>query len=56
LNEDIISIPAGVLGDAGRDWAPQKEQFCEVRCGWVPEFGGMVKERYEKGPGGVDKL
>jgi hypothetical protein len=52
LNEHIISVPAGVLGRAGRDWAPSKEQFCADRCGWVPEFGAIVadRDRFAKGP------
>ncbi|EXJ60137.1 hypothetical protein A1O7_04289 [Cladophialophora yegresii CBS 114405] len=55
LNEQIISIPAGVLsGRAGRDWTPSKEQFCAERCGWVPELGTLVadKDRFAKGPTG----
>jgi len=53
LNNDIISIPAGILEHAGRDWTPSKEQFCDVRCEWVPEFGGRVKDRFPKGPMGA---
>ena len=52
LNEEIISIPAGVLEGAGGGWTPSKEQFCEMRCEWVPEFGETVREKFEKGPTG----
>ena len=52
LNEEIISVPAGVLERAGQEWTPIKEQFCDVRCQWVPEFGGVVKDRFAKGPTG----
>ncbi|KIW89131.1 uncharacterized protein Z519_09983 [Cladophialophora bantiana CBS 173.52] len=50
LNETIISIPAGVLEHSTTSWAPQKEQFCEVRCAWVPDFGGTVTQRFGRGP------
>jgi hypothetical protein len=52
LNENIISVSAGVLQDAGRDWVPVKEQFCGSKCGWVPEFGDAIKERFSRGPTG----
>ncbi|OQV10945.1 hypothetical protein CLAIMM_14862 [Cladophialophora immunda] len=50
LNHDIISLPAGVLDSAATRWAPHKEQFCDVRCAWVPDLGGRVRERFGKGP------
>ncbi|EXJ73370.1 uncharacterized protein A1O5_03130 [Cladophialophora psammophila CBS 110553] len=50
LNEAIVSIPAGVLEHSPTSWAPQKEQFCEVRCAWVPDFGGAVTQRFSRGP------
>jgi hypothetical protein len=52
LNDQIISVPAGVLQDAGGTWTPEKEQFCADRCTWVPEFGAAVGERYVRGPRG----
>ncbi|OAL35784.1 hypothetical protein AYO20_04934 [Fonsecaea nubica] len=54
LNDDIVSLPAGVLDGVTTHWAPHKEQFCDVRCAWVPEdLGGEgVRERFKKGPMG----
>jgi hypothetical protein len=51
LNDAIVSVPAGVLESAGKDWAPHKEQFCGDKVGWVPDFPGLA-ERYKRGPGG----
>ncbi|OAP58558.1 hypothetical protein AYL99_07648 [Fonsecaea erecta] len=58
LNKDIVSLPAGVLDGVVTQWAPHKEQFCDVRCDWVPELGDGIKERFRKGPTGskVDGL
>ncbi|KAH0845571.1 Glutathione-dependent formaldehyde-activating family GFA [Fonsecaea pedrosoi] len=54
LNDDIVSLPAGVLDGITTNWVPHKEQFCDVRCAWVPEdLGGEgVRERFKKGPMG----
>jgi len=49
LNEDIISVPAGILPHAGKEWKPQKEQFVKDKVGWVPELGDLAKS--VKGPG-----
>jgi len=41
-----------VLDGAPQQWAPHKEQFCDVRCKWVPgDLGGEgVRERFARGP------
>ncbi|KAK5945080.1 hypothetical protein PMZ80_002283 [Knufia obscura] len=49
LNNEIISVPAGILPDAGQEWKPQKEQFLKDKVGWVPELGDLVQT--VKGPG-----
>jgi len=50
LNEAIISVPAGILPNAGKEWKPHKEQFVKDKVGWVPELGDLVKTVC--GPGG----
>jgi len=42
LSEEIISVPAGILPEAGKEWKPQKEQFLKDKVGWVPELGDLV--------------
>jgi hypothetical protein len=83
LNENIISVPAGLLDSANTPspdvsskipyprrsladvlqpetslmnapWKPHKEQFCDYRQDWVPEFGCVSGGRYEKGTGGKE--
>jgi len=54
LNDDIISIPAGILENAGKDWTPHKEQFCEDKVSWVPDFGDCVVTKFKRGPGGEE--
>ena len=55
LNEEIISIPAGILERAGLDWIPQKEQFCNTKAEWVPLFGkDLVAQRFVRGPFGEE--
>ncbi|KAK5061040.1 hypothetical protein LTR84_007581 [Exophiala bonariae] len=55
LNEDIISVPAGILDEAGLEWVPQKEQFCTSKAAWVPEFArDLVAQRFVKGPFGEE--
>lgn len=43
LRDDIVSIPAGTLENAGQDWVPVKEQYCKYKAGWVPDFGLLQK-------------
>ena len=50
LNNDIISIPAGILPQAGKEWKPHKEQFVQDKVGWVPELGDLVQ--HLQGPTG----
>lgn len=34
-------------------WKPDKEQFCQEKAGWVPEFGVVERgERFVRGLGG----
>lgn len=55
LNEDIISVPAGILDLAGLDWIPQKEQFCTSKAAWVPAFANdLVAQRFVRGPFGEE--
>ena len=56
LNEEIISVPAGVMPQAGKEWKPDKEQFVVDKCDWVPELGDLAK--MQRGPGSetVDAL
>ncbi|KEF53736.1 uncharacterized protein A1O9_10137 [Exophiala aquamarina CBS 119918] len=57
LNENIISVPAGILERAGLDWSPQKEQFCSFKARWIPEFGkDLVAQRFVKGPFGEEVI
>lgn len=54
LNNDIISVPAGILATAGLDWVPDKEQFCLDKAMWVPDFGDRIVQRFTRGPGGEE--
>lgn len=49
LNNDIISIPAGILPNAGQEWKPHREQFVQDKVGWVPNLGDLVQNL--QGPG-----
>lgn len=58
LNEEIISLPAGILssgnsglGDIAKSegsdrkgvrWKPQKEQFCQEKVPWLADLGELV--------------
>ena len=42
------------VGEKVASWRPHKEQFCEMRQGWVPEFGELIGRRFVKGPGGEE--
>lgn len=60
LNEDIVSIPAGILlsGNSGLGsiakregadrrgvrWKPQKEQFCQEKAPWLADLGELVAD------------
>ena len=50
LNDQIISVPAGILSDAGKEWAPEKEQFVQDKVDWVPDLGDLVQ--FMQGPSG----
>jgi hypothetical protein len=43
LNEDIISIPAGILPQAGKEWKPHKGQFMQDKVDWVPVLGDLMQ-------------
>lgn len=60
LNDDIISIPAGVLSSGnsglgriaksegadrrGVRWKPHKEQFCQEKAPWMADLGELVAD------------
>lgn len=48
LNYDIISVPAGILPNAGKEWVPHKEQFMQDKVSWVPGLGDL--EQHKQGP------
>lgn len=50
LNHDIISIPGGIMSNAGKDWKPQKEQFMKDKAGWLGDLCGGELIGSEKGP------
>lgn len=52
LNDEIISVPAGILNRAGKDWRPHKEQFMQDKVEWVPKLGDLVQT--VQGPGSAD--
>lgn len=42
----IISIPAGMLPQAGKEWKPHKEQFVADKADWVPIFEGVDQQMH----------
>lgn len=50
LYEEIISVPAGILPNAGKEWKPHKEQFVKDKVEWVPQLGDLIQSH--RGPGG----
>lgn len=49
-----IAKGTAVEGQVWAQWKPSKEQFCQEKASWVPEFGVLnVEERYVKGTMGA---
>lgn len=54
LNHDIISIPAGILSCAGKEWKPHKEQFKKDKAIWLGDLCGGKLIGSHLGPEGTD--
>lgn len=56
LNNDIISVPAGILERAGKDWKPHKEQFMQDKVEWLPKLGDLAQTTLGPGSANVNSL
>ena len=56
LSDEIISVPAGILPMAGKEWKPAREQFTKDRADWLPHLGDLVQSVHGPGSKDVEKL